>query len=153
MILGRWSIRTTLGLILGSMGLLLFALSSLGVWGAWRDASSARRVAQMVTIGSHLFETVQSVRLERAAMLAALGGEGPAEAGLLARVAQFREVAKASAQRAMALLAEEGLPQMASRMRGAKAEMETLRQQVDAAMRLPRNARAADLVAHTLRTG
>ncbi|MCQ4160663.1 methyl-accepting chemotaxis protein [Roseomonas sp. GC11] len=151
MVLGKWSIRTMLGLILVCMGGLLFALSALGVWGAWRDASSARRVSQMVTIGSHLFETVLNVRIERGSFLAGLNGEGPADANISGRVVQFRQAAEASAAKALALMDEAGLPQMASRLRASKADMDALRQQADAAIRLPRSARSADLVANAPR--
>ncbi|EFH13379.1 methyl-accepting chemotaxis protein [Teichococcus cervicalis] len=147
MILGRWSIRATLGAILGSMGLLLLLLSSLSVSDAWRDASAARNIARMVTIGSHLFQTVLNVRIERGSTFAGLGGEGPADANILGRVAQFRQAAEGAATQALALMDEAGLAQMAARLRAAKAEMDGLRQQADAQMRLPRAARSAELVA------
>ncbi|MCQ4160662.1 methyl-accepting chemotaxis protein [Roseomonas sp. GC11] len=147
MILGKWSIRTILGLILGSMGVLLFVLSASGVWGAWSDASAARRVAQRVTIASHLFENVLNVRIERGAFLAGLNGEAPADAALIARMEQFRQVARTASAKAIDLLDSAELPQLASQLRSAKAEMDALRQQIDAALRQPRAARPADLAA------
>ncbi|MDJ0387855.1 HAMP domain-containing methyl-accepting chemotaxis protein [Roseomonas sp. E05] len=146
----KLSIRRKLDLILGSMGVLLLVLAALGVRSALQGNGDARRVAAMTSIGEQLFQAMLQGRIERGGLLGGLAGEAPADAAVLNRVLEFRRNSDAALARALQEMAADGGAQtaaVAARLRAAREGVAALRQQLDAQLRLPRSARAAEITA------
>ncbi len=129
------SVRGILGAVIGALGVLGVAGSGADVWEGWRLRGQAERVATLSRIDAALFDTLNAARVERAAMLAALAGQGPAEAAATARIAELRGRANAAFAEAQRRMAGAGLDAaLTEALAGAQSAMTGLRGRVDIAL-------------------
>jgi methyl-accepting chemotaxis protein len=132
------SVRGILGAVIGALGVLGIAASGADVWEGWTARRQAEQVADLSRIDSALFDTLNTARVERAAMLAALAGQGPADAAATARIAELRGRANAAVAEAQRRLADARLdPQVGAALATAQAAMTGLRARVDQALAAP----------------
>ncbi len=137
------SIRTLLGAVLGLLALLTLGFATELSLRAWARHNEAGRIVQMAEAGRDLFRAAAAMRLERGETLTALAGPAPDPEGT--RIRPRRAEAEAAAAIAIAALRDSGLGQEAERLERSRATVESLRQGVDAALRLPRDQRPQDL--------
>ena len=74
----NFSIRTTLGLVIGILGLMLVAGSINALLNALDRNAAAKRVAQLAPISQAFFQSLQQHRLERGNILIVFRAEAPA---------------------------------------------------------------------------
>jgi len=148
--LSNLSIRALLGLIIGTMGILLITLNTSSLVEAFERNQAARRVAALATASQSLFKALQSHRLERGNELAPLGGEAPA-ADTVDKVVGTNRTATEEGYResiaAMARLVLPGLPALTANLKSTHDAVVALRPKADAALHQPKSARDASVAA------
>src|SRR5271167_3000965 len=92
--LNNLSIRTLLGSIIGILGVLLIALSSLSLIAAFDGNRAARHVAALAATSQSLFKALQSHRLELGNELTPLMAEAPAADTVDKAVGGYRKAAE-----------------------------------------------------------
>src|SRR5262249_27436998 len=88
--LGKLSIRTLIGGLVGIMGLILSLLCAINLLDAWQRYGAAERVAELSTANKALFEAMQIYRFERGDTGSALNLSGEQSDALRKRVEGFR---------------------------------------------------------------
>ncbi len=144
--MNRFSISTRLGVVLGSMGLLLLLLSMSNLLAAWQSYGNARRVATGAMIDYHLFDTVLVTRIERGTLLTALNSSDPTDSATQERIRQNRAAAEKALRAARDLASEQSDPayaRLATDLRAADDTITRLRQQADTTVALPAAQRPA----------
>src|SRR3546814_7530563 len=105
------SIRTTLGLVIGILGLLLVAVSIIALVAAVEHNRAAQKVARLAPISQDFFNSLQQHRLERGNILIAMRGDNPASKDTVDGIAGPRDATKAGYNAGFAKLsAVSGLP-------------------------------------------
>ncbi len=135
------SIRTTLGIIIGLLGLMLLGVSVNALNGAIERDRGAERVATLAPISKDFFNTLQEHRLERGNILIALRNAAPADDAMRRNIAQQRDNARANLANGMRQLAQlGGLPGAApilARVKSSHDAVEALRPKVTEAIAQP----------------
>jgi methyl-accepting chemotaxis protein len=85
------SIRTTLGLVIGILGLMLVAGSINALLNALDRNTAAKRVAQLAPISQAFFQSLQQHRLERGNILIVFRAEAPASKDSIDNIAAQRD--------------------------------------------------------------
>jgi methyl-accepting chemotaxis protein len=143
-IFARMSIRLVLGQIIGVLGLMLFALSAAGLYGAVERNDAARRVASLAGTDQQLFATLLGFRIERGTTLSALISATPADGVADARIADNRRASENGYRAAVERLAGTEELRLAALLAKLTAAHETLaadRTQADAAIHQPKPTR------------
>jgi len=144
------SIRAILGLIIGTMGILLIVLSTSSLVDAFERNQATRRVAALAAASQSLFKALQSHRLERGNELAPLGADAPAADTVDKVVGANRKATEegyADAMTAMTRLDLPGLPAVLSALKSTHDAVSVLRPKADAALHQPKSARDVGVVA------
>jgi methyl-accepting chemotaxis protein len=142
------TISNLLQLITGVMAAVLvftFALSAERAWERWNAAEEARAVSDA---SRDLFLGMQTVRVERGTANTALSSADVAPPEVLSDIAALRGKSEAALNSAVAKLARLRLPDELTRINELRANKELvvkLRQDVDAALAVPKGDRPADL--------
>jgi methyl-accepting chemotaxis protein len=142
--LHRLSLRTILGLLIGTMGLLLILGSAASLRSAAGRAGEARKVAELAAISQKLFLSLSASRVERGSLGAALLAPNPIDAAGEPRITSNRQVAEQNYAVVMPLLAAVRLPDGAAlieRLRAAHDALNGARARADAAIHQPKPAR------------
>jgi hypothetical protein len=79
----KLSIRTILGAVIGIMGLLLVAATTVALVGAAGRYDQTKSIAALAPVSGQFFKSLSYLRLERGNGLTALRGEAPADSGAL----------------------------------------------------------------------
>jgi len=147
--LNNLSIRTILGLVIGTMGVLLVTLSGSALIDAFERNQAARRVAAIAATSQSLFKALQSHRLERGNELAPLMADAAADDTVDKVVGGNRKATEEGYGDGVARLAQldlPGLPAMVAKLKAAHDTVAALRPRADAALHQPKAARDAGLL-------
>jgi methyl-accepting chemotaxis protein len=154
--LSQLSLRTTLGLLIGVMGVLLIAGSADSLRIAAGRAGEARRVARLAEVSRPLFLSLNSFRSESGALVAALASTTAIDPANEPRITSSRRVSEENYTAAMQLLADvdqPGLAPLAAAFRSAHDDQVALRVRVDTAIHQAKSLRAPGLAAEALKIG
>jgi methyl-accepting chemotaxis protein len=138
------SIRLVLGQIIGVLGILLVALSALGLSAAVERNEAARRVASLTGTSQQLFATLLGFRLERGTTMPALLSEAPADSAADTRIATNRQISEAAYGAVVERLAgnkEPGLATVFATLTAAHDALAAQRTKSDAAIHQPKSTR------------
>ncbi|HWK43707.1 MAG TPA: HAMP domain-containing protein, partial [Stellaceae bacterium] len=143
------SIRTILGLLIGTTGLLLVVLSAFALFEAASHHAGARRVAASTITSQQLFKSMLALRLERGGIIGGLLSEAPIDSKSEADNLSNRGISETAYVDSIQSLTELDLPELASAISGLKAAHDavvSLRTKADVAVRQPRSAREPAIV-------
>ncbi len=147
-IFNRMSVRTLLGLMVGSMGALLAVFCVVSLVNAAVDVRDGRKIAQMAKASERLLDVYGIGRYVRGDTLSALAAEHPASPDLATRVAHDKELLTTEFPGVMAALAPIDDPAFAkpiATLRDSEAAIAAMLPRAEAAIRLPKSERPADL--------
>ena len=140
----RMSIRAVLGQIIGVLGILLIALSTMELLATVERNEAARRVASLAGTDQQLFVTLIGFRRERSATNQGLISEAVADSAADARVASGRDISengyRAVVER-LARTADTTLLPLLARLTAAHDAVATQRPRAGAAMHKPKSER------------
>jgi hypothetical protein len=111
--LANLSIRTILGLLISTMGLLLFVLSATALLDSIERNADARRVAASTVTSKHLFKSLLAMRVERGGAIGSLLGEGPVDGGIETDMGRNRRTSEEGYADGLKSLAEINLSELA----------------------------------------
>ncbi len=134
----KLSIRTILGAVIGVMGLLLVAASTVALCGAAGRYGEAKNIAALAPVSGQFFKSLSFLRLERGNGLTALRAEAPAEAAVTTDIATNRRLVEEGYAGGLKLLQGvdlKGVPEAVAQLKAAHDTVEALRPKVDAALR------------------
>ncbi len=141
------SIRTTLGLIIGLLGIMLVGVSINAMLGAVERSKAAQRVSALAPISQAFFRTLQEHRLERGNILIALRNANAADDTLNKNITQQRDNARegfASGMKQLAALGNlPGAAPLLARLKAGHDAVEALRPKVMSAISQPQAQRDA----------
>ncbi|WP_158240653.1 methyl-accepting chemotaxis protein [Telmatospirillum siberiense] len=143
------SIRTILGLVLGTMGLLLLLQTSVTLIDSVGRNADAHRVARLASASRSLFKTLMAVRLERGVETGSLAAEATIDTASETDLMIYRRTAEEGYAESVAALQSieiTGLPAVVSALRSTHDTVATLRPKADAAVRQGKAARDAALI-------
>ena len=143
------SIRTTLGLVLGVMGVIMLGFAADAVLEARQQAAQEAAVIELVRASRALLQTLNVTRFERGASLQFLAAEQPVDPGTLSSLYADRQRAITGYAEARTLLEELGLAAVNATLgplQAARDRIERVRPRVDAAVRIAKAQREATLV-------
>jgi len=146
---GRLSIRTILGALMGALALLLVCISALSFDVAVERNDGAIRTAIRTQISAHLFRAIIPLRNERGAENTSLAAQDPASADTVADILSYRQAAEQNYDEAIGLLTQFDRPALAPlilRLQANHRIMVGLRPRADAAVHQPIGLRDPDLV-------
>ena len=139
------SIRTTLGLIIGLLGLLLVVFSISALNTALERNRTAHKVAQLAPISQNLFRSLQQHRLERGNILINLRADAPATKQSIDEIAAQRDGTREAfnaGYNALAAIPDlPGAAQLLLRLKSTHDAVEVLRPKVFTAMTQPKAQR------------
>ncbi len=145
----RWSIQTILGLLIGSVGLLLIAVSVEALLDAGGRYVSSRRIAELSVISKPLLTSLIGARVERGTIANALLGDEPIDADSLKVIGRARldaDEAYAQSIRGLSRTSLATVSDIARRLRTTHDAVAALRVRADAAMLLPMSRRDPGIV-------
>lgn len=142
-VLNGLSIRHLLSAVIGLLAVLTLGFAGELMLRAWARHGEATRIVQMAEAGRDLFRAASAMRLERGETLTSLAGPAPDPDGI--RIRPRRNEAEAATSIAIAALRSSGLAEEAIRLDRSRAAVTELRNQADAALRLPRAERSPEL--------
>ncbi len=141
------SIRATLGLIIGVLGLMLVAFSFTALNSAIERSKMAQKVAQLAPISQAFFFSLQQHRLERGNILITLRGDAPATDDSRKSVAEYGANTKDGYARGMAQFSQmsdqPGAAPLITKLKAAHDAVEALRPKLTQAIAVPRAQRDA----------
>jgi len=144
------SIRSTLGVVIGLLGLLLLAVSSDSLLGALDRYRAAQKVAMLAPISQSFFQSLQAHRLERGNVLIALGRPQPADKTTTDGITEQRDHTKKNFADGYAALgklaAQPGVDAILSRLKSTHEAVDALRPRMMAMLAQPTAQRDADLI-------
>src|SRR5260370_8989158 len=143
-LLANLSIRTILGWLIGTMGLLLFILSASALVDSIDRSADARRVAASTVTSQHLFKSLLAMRVERGGGIGSLLREGQVDSGIEADMGRNRRTSEEGYADGVKSLAEINLPELApaiDRLKAAHDAVVAARAKVDAAIHQTKSAR------------
>ena len=149
---GRFlTIGALLRLLLGVMLSVLVAAPTVPTWTAIQQQDAATKAVAVTRVGQSLFTALQFLRPERGSVHAALDAPAPADAALLANVAALRSNAAPAIDAVLRDCAALGgattdHPQIDMVLRSSVGRLLAMRQEVDAALRVPRVERPPGLL-------
>ncbi|HWK46880.1 MAG TPA: HAMP domain-containing protein, partial [Stellaceae bacterium] len=145
---GNISLKTILGLIIATMGLLLVVVSTSALVEAVDHSNTARRVATSTVVSKHLFRSLIGMRNERGSEIAGLLGESPIGSGGEAAIASGRtdyETGYADALKALSALDLPELTSAVGRLKTAHDAVAAMLPKVEAALHQPKSTRDPSL--------
>jgi methyl-accepting chemotaxis protein len=154
--LSKLSIRATLGVLIGVMGLMLLASAVSDVADAYKRYAAAQRIATYAPISQALFKTLQEARLERGNTQTALSGEAPAAASMGDDIATNLRKTEEGYIASLALLANvqlPGLDQAVTKLKASHAAVVALRPKANTDIRKPKAERDPALLRDWAGTG
>ncbi len=147
--LSKLSIRSTLGALIGVMGLMLVASTVADVSDAYSRYAAAQRIASYAPISQALFKTLQEARLERGNTQTALSGEAPAIASMVDDIAKNRRITEEGYAASVTMLSKVSLPgldQALGKLKASHDALAALRGKAANDVRVPRAQRDAALI-------
>ncbi len=111
--LKKLSIRTWLGVMIGTLGLLLVAMSVQGVVDAIYRYTTTAHVAALAEASQEFFNSLVNGRIERGTLVPALGADAPLDMTGQQRLANARRAAEESYNAGLQLLGGIALPGLA----------------------------------------
>lgn len=147
--LKKLSIRTWLGVMIGTLGLLLVAMSVQGVVDAIYRYTTTAHVAALAEASQEFFNSLVNGRIERGTLVPALGADAPLDTTGQQRLANARRAAEESYNAGLQLLggiALPGLAQEVDKLRAAQDAYKNLWSRTDAALQQPLSARDPNLL-------
>lgn len=140
------SIRSILGILLGTMGLLLVGLSGSTVLDAIGRNATAVKMERLTAATQSLFKMLVETRNERGMMNSMLPAAEPAaESSMLAQYRRKFEANYADTISRLAAVRQPDLTSLVARITAAHDVFATMRIEADAALRLPKSARRVDI--------
>jgi methyl-accepting chemotaxis protein len=126
-----FSIRTTLGLVIGILGVMLIALSVVGLTDAMQRNHAARKVADLAPISQAFFRSLQLHRLERGNIMIVFRADAPASKDTVDGITAQRDSAKDGFNTGYALLSAmpdlPGAAPVLTKLKSAHDAVEALR--------------------------
>ncbi|WP_341705810.1 HAMP domain-containing protein, partial [Ferrovibrio sp.] len=151
-----FSIRTTLGLVIGVLGLLLVALSVVSLTAAIGRNEAARKVATLAPISQAFFNSLQQHRLERGNILIAMRADAAASKDTVEGIDNQREATKTGyatgVSKLSALTDLPGTAPVLARLKAAHEAVEAMRGKMMAQIGLPKAQREAPIAAEWAKT-
>jgi len=147
---GNISLRMLLGLLIGTMGVLLLIVSLSALVDAVGRNANAHRVEAASVTSKQLFGALIGMRLERGAEISGLVGEAAISSATEGVIARARTMSEGGYVEGIKALADIDLPALKGPIAQLKAVHETIaamRPKVDAAIHQPKSGRDAGLVA------
>jgi methyl-accepting chemotaxis protein len=141
------STSALLQLITGVMATVLVILFALAAMQAWEQREAAEKALAVSNISRDLFEAMQNLRIERGTVNTELNAAAPASAETESEIATLREKGDRAFESAFAQLRTTPLGDVGeiNEVRTNKEAISKLRRDADAAIRLPKADRPADL--------
>ena len=148
-VLSKLSIRATLGLLIGILGLMLVATAIGGFAGALDRHAAARRVATLAPVSQALFKTLQEARLERGNTQTGLSGDAPAVQAMVDDIAGNIRKTEEGYDASLKLLAGvevAGLSQAVTKLKASHDAVVALRAKAAGDLTRPKTQRDAQLL-------
>ena len=146
---GAMSIRTFLTLVIAVMGIALLAVVGTRMVTDAERSARARDVVTLAELGQSLLPALISSRIERGTIVVASMAEAPADDASWQRLAVHRPVADAMIAQSVAALKSAPIPDaaaLARQLTESHDRLVAIRPTIDAALRLPRTRRDANLI-------
>jgi len=147
--LGNLSLRMLLGLLIGTMGVLLLIVSASALVDAVGRSANAHRNETASVTSKHLFKALLSMRIERGAEIGGLVSEAAVTGVAEADIARYRGQSEQGYADGIKALGELALPELATptaRLVAAHDAVVAMRPKVDAAIHQAKAARDAGVV-------
>ena len=142
-----FSIRTTLGLVIGVLGIMLVAISAISLNQAIQRYYAAQKVATLAPISQAFFRSLQQHRLERGNIMIAFRADAPASKDSIDNISAQRDSTKDGYNTGYALLsATRDLPGAApilTKLKSAQDAVEAMRPKMMALIAQPKDQRDA----------
>ena len=142
-----FSIRTTLGLVIGILGLMLVTLSAFSVVDALQRNRAAQKVASLAPISKSFFLSLQQHRLERGNIMIVFRADAPASKDSLDNITTQRDGAKDGFNTGYAMLTAlpdlPGAAPILAKLKTAHDAVEAIRPKAMAAIGQPKAQRDA----------
>ncbi|WP_300304275.1 methyl-accepting chemotaxis protein, partial [Ferrovibrio sp.] len=142
-----FSIRTTLGLVIGVLGIMLVAISAVSLNDAVQRYSAAQRVATLAPISQAFFRSLQQHRLERGNILISLRADAPTSKDSLDNIAAQRDSTLDGYKTGVALLSAvsdlPGAPAILTKLKSANDAVDAMRPKMMAMIAQPKAQRDA----------
>ena len=130
------------------LAVVLVAVFALSAESAWQNRQTAERVRKIADINRHLFEGIQSLRVERGTVNSALLSADPASAGTSAAITRLRKTADTALEAVLVGVRSVPFPQrdkLANEIRAGLGKLKGIEPAIDAGLVQPRTSRAPDL--------
>jgi methyl-accepting chemotaxis protein len=150
------SIRTTLGLVIGVLGLMLIGVSITAVTAALDRNRAAQRIATLAPISQAFFTSLQQHRLERGNILISFRADAPAPKETVENITTYRDAAKDAFGKGYAMLSAlpdlSGAAPILTRLKTTNDAVDALRPRLMAAIAQPKTQREAAAAAQWTQT-
>lgn len=143
------SLKTTLGLVVGTLGALVVTVCSVAGIEAWHGYTAATRVAEVNSTTDGLLKGLESIQLERGQTNTALQAAGPASDQVRSTIEKRRGEGDPALNRALTRMASTAIPDGARLVRDVQQaydRVKELRRSADSAIRAPKEQRDAELL-------
>ncbi len=140
----RLSIKWSLGLFLGVLGVIVFIYAGIDLSGALKRQAASERVLTLAQASRTALKTLLGTRLERGSLNIALSGEGPADAAITDNIANYRKTVEAGYGALVASIEAAGIAKPISTLPALKQAhdaMVALQSRLDADAGRPKSAR------------
>ncbi len=140
----RLSIKWSLGLFLGVLGIIVFIYAGIDLAGALKRQAASERVLTLAQASRTALKTLLGTRLERGSLNIALSGEGPADAAITGNIANYRKTVEAGYGALVASIEAAGIAKPISTLPALKQAhdaMVALQSRLDADAGRPKSAR------------
>ena len=131
------SLRTLLGILIGTMGLLLVVTSGVALTDAIGRNADAHRIATASGTSKYMFQALINLRLERGPAIGGLVAEGPITGATESDILKYRaasEAGYAAAIKSLGDLSSADLVTPVAKLKAAHDAVAAMRPNVDAAM-------------------
>jgi HAMP domain-containing protein len=144
-----FSLKATLGLVVGALAALVMTACVIAGLDAWRGYVVALQVEEVNANTDTLLKGMESIQLERGQTNTALQAPAPASAQVREVIAKRRAEGDPQLSRGLERLAAANIPdgaRLIADARRAYDRVKQLRQQADGALQMPREQRDAELL-------
>ncbi|MFN4164469.1 MAG: methyl-accepting chemotaxis protein [Ferrovibrio sp.] len=142
-----FSIRTTLGLVIGVLGIMLVAISAISLNEAIQRYSAAQKVATLAPISQAFFRSLQQHRLERGNIMIAFRADAPASKDSIDNITAQRDNTKDGYNTGYALLSAlrdlPGAAPIQTKLKSAHDAVEAMRPKMMTLIAQPKDQRDA----------
>jgi methyl-accepting chemotaxis protein len=145
--LNRITVNVLLKSVIISLALVVVAMSSWSAWSSWKRLESAKRIATVIDASAYMFAALPGLRNDRSMTDQHLATDQPLKE-LSPALTKARAIDLPNLKSALAVLETADFPERQSAVTALSAEADTLatlQQKTEAAIKLPKSERPAEL--------